>query len=127
MTLPRFAPGDLVIIAGPNAPYRVRSLETSGADAVLHLRTADGLDWSAERGTPTEFGRRIDEAARDAYVEEGSLPESLAAARVGTEHVQHHGRPLRYTGSNYPGDTIVHRFACADGTCPFRLAWSVTS
>jgi hypothetical protein len=71
--------------------------------------------------------RRVDEDARQAYIEEGSNLESLAAARVGIEHVEHHGRPLRHAGSSYVGDLIVHRFTCADPTCRVRLDWSVTS
>lgn len=45
----RLCPGTIVVLAGPGTRYVVDSLETSGADAVLHLRTADGLDWAALR------------------------------------------------------------------------------
>lgn len=124
--LPRLAPGDAVVVAGPEAPYVVASLETSGADAVLRLRTEDGLDWIAKRRTPTEVPRHVDEEARQFYAAE-PVPESLAAARVGIEHVQHHGQPLQFTGSSFVGDLIVHRFACTDPTCRVRLDWSVTS
>lgn len=47
---PRVGPGTVVVLAGPDTRYVVDSLETSGPDAVLHLRTTDGLDWSANRG-----------------------------------------------------------------------------
>jgi hypothetical protein len=46
---PRLAPGTVVILAGPDVRYVVGSLETSGPDAVLHLRTEDGEDWAADR------------------------------------------------------------------------------
>jgi hypothetical protein len=39
----------VVILAGPDVRYVVGSLETSGPDAVLHLRTEDGEDWAADR------------------------------------------------------------------------------
>lgn len=123
--IPRLAPGSTVVVAGPDVPYVVGSLETTGATAVLHLRTEDGLDWSADRPA-TYVLRRRDEPARAAYVDEGSLVESLAAARIGIEHVEHHGRPLRFVGSSVVGDLVEHRFACQDRTCPVRLAWSVT-
>ncbi len=73
----------------------------------------------------TYIRRRRDEPARAAYVEE-PVVESLAAARVGIEHVEHHGRPLRFVGSTHTADLTEHRFACADSSCPVRLAWSVT-
>jgi hypothetical protein len=46
---PRIGPRDVVILAGPDVEYVVGNLETNGADAVLHLRTVDGLDWSDPR------------------------------------------------------------------------------
>lgn len=129
--VPRLGPGSVIIIAGPDVRYVFRGLETSGATAKILLRTEDGLDWSADRPPsqpePIEVRRRPDEEARRFYVEEGNLPESLAAARIAVEHVEHHGQPLRFVGSSYPGAVVVHRFACADRTCPFRLAWSTTS
>jgi hypothetical protein len=73
-----------------------------------------------------EVARRPDEAAREAYVEEGSPIDSLAAARIGIEHVEHHGRPLRFVGSTLVRDVTEHRFACTDPGCPLVLAWSVT-
>jgi hypothetical protein len=45
----RITPGTVVVVAGPDVPYVVGSLETSGADAVLHLRTVDGLPWEHDR------------------------------------------------------------------------------
>lgn len=124
----RLAPGDEVVLAGPNVPYRVGSLETAGARALLHLETLDGKDWSEGRvDEPTTYVlRRHDEEARQAYVQEGALPESLSAARIGIEHVEHHGRGLRFTGSSYEGDRVEHRFRCQDRTCSFVLAWGVT-
>lgn len=71
--------------------------------------------------------RRIDREARSVFVEVERDPASLAACRVGIEHLDHHGRPLRFAGSSYAGDTITHRFRCSDPACPFVLAWSVTS
>jgi len=128
--LPRLAPGAVVQLAGPDAPYRVGSLETSGPDAVLHLRTVDGQDWSADRPDPPadlEPFRRPDRDARAVFVEGDRDPAGLAACRVGIEHLDHHGRPLRFAGSTYDGDTITHRFRCHDDACPVVLAWSVTS
>jgi hypothetical protein len=127
-TRPRLAPGDEVVLAGPNVPYRVIGLETSGARASLSLETTDGRDWSEGRvDEPVTYTlRRYDEEARRAYVAE-PLVETLAAARVGIEHVEHHGRPLRFAGSRFVGDTIEHRFACTDPNCPVVLRWSVTS
>lgn len=76
----------------------------------------------------TEIPRHADEEARRFYAAEPFV-ESLAAARVGIEHIQHHGQPLRYIGSSYPGDAVEHRFRCPGdgGTCPVVLAWRVTS
>jgi hypothetical protein len=45
----RLAPGSVVYVVGPDTAYVVTGLETSGAEAVLHLRTTDGRDWSAQR------------------------------------------------------------------------------
>lgn len=125
---PRVAPGGVVVVAGPNVAYRVDSLETSGPDAVVHLRTVDGLDWSADRPVQVTGStcvlRRHDEEARRAWVED-PVPESLQAARLGIEHVEHHGRGLRFAGSTY-GVQTIHRFACWEPDCPFVLYWSVT-
>jgi hypothetical protein len=52
LPVPRLAPGTVVILAGPDVRYVVGSLETSGPDAVLRLRTEDGEDWAADRTTP---------------------------------------------------------------------------
>jgi hypothetical protein len=119
-----------VILAGPDVRYRVAGgLETNGADAVLHLRTVDGLDWNTDRPAsepePVEVTRRPDLAAREAYAAD-PVPESLAAARIAIEHVEHHGQPLRFVGSSLVGDEVEHRFACTDRRCRFVLAWSVT-
>lgn len=126
---PRIGPRGTVILAGPEVEYEVGSLETAGPNAVLRLQTVDGLDWSAERpprsGDPEPL-RRPDRDARAVFVDDPD-PAGLAAARVGIEHVLHHGQPLRFVGSSYAGDTITHRFRCRDDACPVVLAWSVTS
>lgn len=68
--------------------------------------------------------RRPDPEARAVYAEDPN-PATLAAARVGLEHVEHHERPLRFLGSSYVGGHVEHRFACHVRVCPFRLAWVV--
>ncbi len=117
----------------PLPPHGVLDLivDDDGLSASARL---DGAGARAVRDALTEFLgigstyilRRHDEEARRAYVDEGSPPDSLAAARIGIEHVEHHGRPLRWTGSSYPGGTTSHRFRCRASTCAFRLDWSVT-
>jgi hypothetical protein len=76
--------------------------------------------------TDLEPFRRADRDARQVFVETDSDPAGLAAARVGIEHITHHGEPLRFAGSTYDGDRIEHRFRCRDAACPLVLAWSVT-
>lgn len=49
MQPPRIGPHTVVFLVGPDVEYEVRSLETNGPDAVLHLRTVDGRDWAADR------------------------------------------------------------------------------
>ncbi len=125
----RIGPRDEVIVAGPDTAYRWVSLETSGADATVHLRTVDGQDWSVDRpplAEEPEPARRPDREARAAFVDDPD-PIGLAAARVGIEHVEHHGRPLRFAGSSLAGDLYEHRFRCREQGCPFVLTWTTES
>lgn len=75
----------------------------------------------------TEPFRRPDRQAREVFVEVERDPAGLAAARIGIEHIDHHGQPLQFIGSSYQGDTVSHLFACCGEDCPLILTWSVTS
>lgn len=66
------APGMTVVLAGPDMEYVITGLETSGADAVLHLRTSDGQPWDAprEERQPRRFAA-IEDMRADAEQDRG--------------------------------------------------------
>jgi len=51
--------------------------------------------------------------------------DALGTAKAATEHITHHGQPLRFIGSSYREYT-EHRFGCRDPQCRIKVAIRVT-